>query len=126
MGKHYERIATRLEGREAEVIEYTRTYGRFKSMVHFEISSFDRWVIYLENLTGEKNFGANPLIKSAPSGELGSELLDAFLCKLATVLEANVALRAKVKRLQGHHELAIQLEEQKATDFLMLLRGLKT
>ena len=91
---------TRLDPIKEKVLRHTETFGQFQAMSKFKVPSYDCFIRWLEEVTGDKNFGIHPKISLDGHKTLGDQLVEAFLRKVAD-LEATVAERdQKIEHLE--------------------------
>jgi len=87
-------LHTRLDERKEEVLEVTKTFGRFVAMRQFSVGDYACFCKWLKEVTGDENYGINPKIKSNGHQTLGDQLVEAMLRKVAN-LEALLSERAE-------------------------------
>lgn len=99
----------RLDHQKEAVLAVTRRFGRSRAMQKFQVNDylcFSRW---LEEVTGDENFGLRPEISLDTRQTLGDQLVAAFLRKVARLQAENEELRERVEylesQLDGHKEL---------------------
>lgn len=90
-------LKSRFNGNKEEVLAYTKTYGRGPAMRKYDIRTYTSFKDWLEEETGDENYGINPTIR--PDGQpLGDQVLNAFL---KYVSESKIGLEA----LKAENEL---------------------
>lgn len=90
----------RLDYQKEEVLRVTETLGVFKAMRQFNVASYDRFRMWLKEVTGDENFGLYPKIRLTTSQTLGDQLVDAFLRKVAALETENKKLHEEVEHLK--------------------------
>lgn len=107
-------LHTRLDPIKTEVLDYTRRLGRSRAMAKFGVLSYVSFTTWLAEETGDENYGLVPEISLGGRENLGTQLVEAFLRKLAD-LEARLAERnAMVKYLEAQLEQRREVEENQA------------
>ena len=104
-------LHARLDPQRDEVLKVTETFGRFRAMRQFKVSSYDRFSLWLKEVTGDENFGICPVINHNSDQTLGDQLVEAFLRKVAD-LEAQ--LKKRDERI-GFLEWQLSHPEEKET-----------
>ena len=111
-------LHTRLDPVRDEVLKVTETFGRFKAMRQFRVSSYDCFARWLEEVTHDKNFGLCPRISLNGRQTLGDQLVYAFLRKVANLEAENERLRQRNEILELQLSPAEELEDQQALAIL--------
>ena len=113
-------VKERLTGQEKEVLKVAETYGRFQAMTKYGIKDYIAFSRWIEEETGDKNFGDNPKIRYTAGQSLGMQLMDAFLSKISHY-------EAQVKELREENEyLRLQLIKENEHDELRAIALLST
>ena len=104
-------LKSRFNGNKEEVLAYTKTYGRGPAMRKYDIRTYTSFKDWLEEETGDENYGINSIIH--PDGQpLGDQVLNAFLQYVAKSKAEFKALREENESLR--EQLRIRgLENQK-------------
>lgn len=105
-------LHTRLDPIRDEVLEFTRTYGRFKAMWKFRVSSYERFCNWLEEVTKDENFGLRPVIDHGSNETLGDQLVSAFLRKVADLEDKLAERDRRIEFLEWQLSHAKDREEQ--------------
>ena len=105
----------RLDDQMEDVLKVTRILGRFKAMRQFRLLSPDRFALWLKEVTGDENYGLNPVINPNSSQTLGDQLVYAFLRKVARLEAENERLRQTIEILD------LQLSPAKETEDLQTM-----
>lgn len=108
-------LKARFNGNAVEVIEYTKLWGRFKAMQKYEVCDYVAFSKWLEEETGDPNFGLVPEIRNESHHDLAEELLDAFTSKLSALQVDNVRLgkelteaRNQIEYYKGQNAIALE------------------
>ena len=97
-------LKSRFNGNTPEVIDYARTWGISKAMDRYQVRDYIAFKNFLEEETGDKNWGLVPLLGKNGSGTWAEELLDAFTTKINK-------MEAEKQRLETElHSLKVELE----------------
>ena len=107
-------LHSRLDCQKEEVLKVTKMFGRFRAMRQFGVRSFDRFTLWLEEVTDDKNFGLNPVISPNNSQTLGDQLVFAFLRKVASLQAENQRLRQRIEILDLQLSPAQETEDLQA------------
>jgi len=107
-------LRTRLDEIKDEVLEYTKQRGRFKAMGKYQVRDYGCFSRWLEEVTGDPEFGFEAASRTLRGEDLLDTLLEKFLAKVAK-LEAKVkALEQDNKMLQWHFDQRREIQEEKA------------
>lgn len=93
-------LHTRLDPRKEEVLKVVKSFGVFRAMEDFQVASYDRFLKWLKEVTGNANFGINPAIALGGSQSLGDQLVAAFLRKLADLEGQRADLQERIRVLE--------------------------
>jgi len=107
-------LHVRLDPQKEAVLDLTRKFGRFKAMAEFGVSDYVCFAKWLEEVTGNENFGLNPQISLNGRQTLGDQLVTSFLRKVAQLQAQNEELRDRVKDLNWQLEGVGEKEERQA------------
>ena len=106
-------LHTRLDPIREEVLEYTKQQGRFKAMAKFEVKDYGRFSRWLEEVTGDAEFGFEASCRSLRGQSLLDELLEKFLAKVGKLEAENKRLREENSMLQWHLDQRREIHEEK-------------
>jgi len=95
-----EPIKSKLNGNRKEAIEYVRLYGRFQAMARYDVRDYVAFTKFIEEETGDPNFGLYPIFDTVPNQSWAESLLDAFLAKLSKMEIENHRLTEQVSILE--------------------------
>ena len=93
-------LRKRFNGNSDEVIEYTRLWGRFKAMGKYGVRDYLAFSRFVEEKTGDANFGFRPVLAGSSDRSWAEDLLDAFLQKVSKMETEKRGLEAEVKQLR--------------------------
>ncbi len=93
-------VKARLAEHQEAVLDVTRTFGRFRAMEQFHVSDYACFSKWLQEVTGDENFGINPKIKLDNHQSLGDQIVDAFLHKVAQLESENERLKQRASYLE--------------------------
>jgi len=116
-------LHTRLDPQKDEVLKVTETFGQFRAMRQFKVSSYDRFSLWLKEVTGNENFGLRPVISPDSGQTLGDQLVMAFLRKVAELEAKNEDLRQRIKDLEWQLSHSGEKETQQALAILEVCRA---
>lgn len=98
----------RLDHQKDEVLQVCENYGIFRAMDQFKVASYDRFQIWLKEVTGNENFGLHPKLDLSNRQPLGDQVVEAFLRKVAAMEKTNIELEKRNRflewQLNQHHE----------------------
>ena len=116
-------LHTRLDERKDEILLVTETFGVFRGMYEAGVSSYDRFRLWLRDVTGNENFGLHPKLNPNSDQTLGDQLVDAVLRKV-TDLEAQLKERDKrIRFLEWTLSVRKGKEDKQALAVLELCQG---
>jgi len=107
-------LHTRLDPRKEEILRITETFGPFKAMTDFHVAGYDRFRIWLKEVTGDENFGSRPKIRLDGDQSLGDQLVAAFLRKVARFQAENEDLKKRIKLLEWQLDHTREKEQEQA------------
>ena len=113
----------RLDPQKDEVLKVTETFGRFRAMRQFKVSSYDRFSLWLKEVTRDENFGLCPVINHNSDQTLGDQLVSAFLQKVAELETKNEDLRQRIEDLEWQLNHSGEKETQQALAILEACRA---
>lgn len=93
-------LRARFNGNAKEFLDYVGIWGRQKAMDKYGIKSYTAISRFIEENTGDKNFGLYPVLGNNYSRNLAEELLDAFTNKLHALEAENKLLKEENKQLK--------------------------
>lgn len=100
-------LKSRLDGNKQEVLEHARIWGIYSAMDKYQVKDYVSFKRFLEDETGDKNFGLHPLLGSRGIGAWAEDLLDAILSKFEK-MEAE-----KQYLVNALHQVTLELEYSK-------------
>ena len=118
-----ESLKTRLDPQKEAVLDFTRTFGRFKAMKEFGVRGYVNFHDWLEEVTGDEKFGLNPKISLDGHQSLGDQLVAAFLRKVAELQAENEALLKRIEFLEFQLNHKGEKEELQALAIMELCQA---
>ena len=76
-------LNSRFDGNAQEVISYAQTWGIFQAMEKYQVRDYLAFKRFLEEKTGNENFGLSPLLGGEVGRSWAEDLLDAFIGKIS-------------------------------------------
>lgn len=111
-------LHTRLDPQKEAVLSVTEKFGRFRAMDEFGVKDYPGFCKWIEETTGNENFGLNPKIRLNGHQTLGDQLVDAFLCKVAQLQTQNKQLGERIRFLEWQLERTGGKEQNQALAIL--------
>ena len=106
-------LRTRLAEQKEEILDYTRTYGRFKAMDKYQVKDYGCFSRWLEEVTHDPEFAFDCTIRRYGHMSVLDELLERFLHKVAK-LEAEIKVKnERIKLLEWQLDQRRVIHEQK-------------
>ncbi|MET0038784.1 hypothetical protein [Dehalococcoides mccartyi] len=117
----------RFAGREAEIVQYVKTFGLMQAMDKYEARDLLAWQTYIDSLTGDKNTGWVAPHPSKDLDHLAEKIVDKIMSRL-TQLTARVEELEKekddlFKRIKVKDNNNKEEEIQKGIELLSLLES---
>ncbi len=97
-------LHARLDDQKDQVLRVVEAFGVFRAMDQFAVSSYDRFRIWLQETTGDGDYGLRPKISPRSGETLGDQLVAAFLLKVAALEADNTRLKQQVDGLRWQLE----------------------
>lgn len=116
-------LHTRLDYRRDEVLKFAARFGQFRAMEEFEVKSYAQFSAWLEEVTGDENFGLHPALSLGSHKTLGEQLTDAFLHKVAQLQDENRRLKAQIEVLGQMARINRKHDENLAIETLEMVEA---
>lgn len=112
-------LHTRLDEQKQAVLEEAKAFGRFQAMSRFGVSDYVCFSKWIEEVTGNADYGIHPTLACGNSGSLGDQLVAAFLRKVSVLEAENEKLRQQARMLEWQLDRA---EEKGRIQALAILK----
>lgn len=90
----------RLDHQKDRVLKVTTLFGRFQAMGEFEVESYDCFCKWLEEVTGDENFGLSPKIRLNGGQTFLNQLAVKVMRTLLDLQAENAELRKANRELK--------------------------
>ena len=112
----------RLDPQKEAVLQVAATFGRWKAMRDFKVSDYLCFHKWLEEVTGDENYGLHPAISLNGGQTLGDQVVAAFLEAVLALKTENQKLHEEVEHLKWQLSAARDKEELQALAILQACR----